>query len=64
MELEFSLAYCRTAQFKCFIKSEVVIFLPFRKNKETKCISLEISKIFKRVLVSLSKVCRSKIFVM
>ena len=48
---------------KFIIKSEVVIFLLFRKNKETKCISVEISKNFKRTVVSLSKVCRSKIFV-
>ena len=48
---------------KFIIKSEVVVFLSFRKNKETKCISMEISKNFKRTVVSLSKVCRSKIFV-
>ena len=38
------------------------MFLSFRKNKETKCISGQISKKFKRVAVSLSKMCRSKIF--
>ena len=49
-----------TVHFKCIIKSEVAIFLSFRKNKETKCISMEISKKFKRAVVSLSKACRSK----
>ena len=39
------------------------MFLSFRKNKETKCISLQISKKFKRAVVSFSKKCRSKIFV-
>ena len=39
------------------------MFLSFRKNKETKCISVQISKKFKRATVSLSKMCRSKIFV-
>ena len=39
------------------------MFLSFRKNKETKCISVQISKKFKRAAVSLSKMCRSKIFV-
>ena len=48
---------------KCDIRSEVVIFLLFRKNKETKCISVEILKSYKIAVVSLSKVCRSKIFV-
>ena len=45
------------------MKRDVVIFLSFRKIKETKCISKQISKIFKRAAVSLSKICRSKIFV-
>ena len=36
MELEFILAKCTTVHFKCIIKSEVVIFLLYRKNKETK----------------------------
>ena len=39
------------------------MFLSFRNNKETKCISVQISKKFKRATVSLSKMCRSKIFV-
>ena len=39
------------------------MFLSFRKNKETKCISVQISKKFKRPAVSLSKMCRLKIFV-
>ena len=39
------------------------MFLSFRKNKETKCISEQISKKIKRATVSLSKMCRSKIFV-
>ena len=39
------------------------MFLSFRKNKETKRISVQISKTFKRAVVSLSKMCRSKIFV-
>ena len=47
----------------CIIESEVVIFLLFRKSKETRCILVEISNNFKRDVVSLSKVCRSKIFV-
>ena len=40
------------------------MFLSFRKNKETKWISMQISKIKnKRAAVSLlSKMCRSKIF--
>ena len=63
MELEFRLAQCKAVHFKCNIRSEVVTFLSFRKNKEIKCISVEISKVFKRAVVSLSKVCRSKIFV-
>ena len=33
MELEFKLAQCATVHFKCIIKSEVVIFLSFRKSK-------------------------------
>ena len=37
MELEFRLSQCTTVHFKCIIKSEFVIFLSFRKNKETKC---------------------------
>ena len=44
------------------MRSEVVIFLSFKKNEETKCISMEISKSLKKTVVSLSKVCRSKIF--
>ena len=39
------------------------MFHSFRKNEETKCISVQISKKFKRAAVSLSKICRSKIFV-
>ena len=39
------------------------MFLSFRKNKETKCISVQISKKFKRVAVPMSKMCRSEIFV-
>ena len=39
------------------------MFLSIRTNKETKSIFVEISKKFKRVTVSLSKMCRSKIFV-
>ena len=61
MELEFRLAQCKTTHFKCIVKSELVIFLSFRKNKERKLISLDVSKIFKRAIVSLSKVYRSKI---
>ena len=38
------------------------MFLLFRKNKETKCLSVQILKKFKRDAVSLSKMCRSKIF--
>ena len=44
-------------------KREVVIFLSFRKNKETKQTSVQISNKIKRVALSLSKMCRSKIFV-
>ena len=62
MELEFQLEYT-TAHFKCIIKREVVMFFKFRKNKETKCISVQISKKFKKASVSLSKMCISKIFV-
>ena len=61
MELEFRLAYCTTVHFKCIIKREVLMFLSFRKNKETKCIPVQISKKFKRATVSLSKMCRLKI---
>ena len=39
------------------------MFLLFRKNKETICISVQISKKTKRAIVLLSKTCRSKIFV-
>ena len=39
------------------------MFLSFRKNKETKCTSVQTSKKFKKAAVSLSKMCRSKIFV-
>ena len=39
------------------------MFLSFRKNKETKCISVQISKKFKRAAVSLSKMFRLKMFV-
>ena len=65
MELEFRLRYCTVVDFKCIIKREVVIFPSFRKNKETKCISLQISKKEKsrRATISLSKMRRSKIFV-
>ena len=31
---------CATAPFKCIIKTDVAIFLLFRKNKETKRISM------------------------
>ena len=34
-----------------------------RKNKETKCISMQISQNFKRVVISLSKMCRPNILV-
>ena len=61
-ELQFRLAKCTTAHFKCIIKSETVIFLSFSKNKETRCISVEIKKKIKRVVVSLSKESRSKVF--
>ena len=63
MQLEFRLALCTTAHFKCIIKREVVIFLSFTKNKETKCISKQISNNLKRAVALLSKVCRSKISV-
>ena len=43
MEFEFRLEYCSTVHFECIIKNEVVIFLSFRKNKETKCIFVQIS---------------------
>ena len=36
------------------------MFLSFRKNKEAKCIPVQISKKFKRATVSLSKMCRLK----
>ena len=62
MELEFRLAYCKTAHFDCIIKREVVMFLSFRKHKKTKCVSAHISKRFKRAGVSLTKVVRPKIF--
>ena len=32
MELEFKLAECTTAYFKCIIKGEVAIFLSFKKK--------------------------------
>ena len=65
MERELSLTY-HAKQYSlnvAIIKSEVVIFLSFRKNIETKHISVQISKIFKRAVVSLSKICKSKIIV-
>ena len=39
------------------------MFLSFKKNKETKCISVKISNKLKRTAVSLPKMCRSKMFV-
>ena len=39
------------------------MFHSFKKDKETKCISVQISKKFKRAAVSFSKMCRSKKFV-
>ena len=62
MELEFRLEQCATVHFKCIIKRQVVMFLSFTKNSETKCIYVQISKKFKRAAVSLSKMSRSKIF--
>ena len=44
MELEFRLVQCTTVHFKCIIKTEVVIFLSFRKNIEIKRIPVQISK--------------------
>ena len=38
------------------------MFLSFRKNKETKCISVQSSKKFKSPTVSFLKMCRSKIY--
>ena len=64
MKLEFRLELFTTVYFKCIIKREVVMFLSFRKNKETKCSSVEILKKFKRVTISLFKLCMSKTFVM
>ena len=52
----------KTADFKCIIKSKIVMFLSFRKNKETKRISMQILKNVKGAVVSLPKICRSKIF--
>ena len=43
MEPEFRLAQCTRVHFEMFHQSEVVIFLLFRKDKETKCISVKIS---------------------
>ena len=37
------------------------MFLSFRKNKETKCISVQIFKKIKRAAVSFSKMSRSKV---
>ena len=56
MELEFRLARCTTVHFKGIIKSEVI-----QKKKESKGITVKISKNFERAVVLLSKVCRSKI---
>ena len=61
MELEFRLARCTAVHFKGIIKYEAVIFLSFRKKKESKGITVKISKNFERAVVLLSKVCRSKI---
>ena len=55
---------CAAVHFKCIIKGEVVMFPSFTKNKETKCISVQISKKIKRAPALLSTMCRSKIFVM
>ena len=45
-------------------KVRLLYFFHLKKeNKETKCISVKISKNFRRVIVLLSKVCRSKSFV-
>ena len=45
------------------IKSEVIIFLLFRKNKETKCISVKITKKFQKGRRFTAKTCKSKLFV-
>ena len=45
-----------TIHFKCIIKREVIMFLSFRKNKETKCISVQISKKFDEMGKSLGKI--------
>ena len=63
MELEFRLAKCTTVHFKCIIKSKVVVFFSYRKNKERKRMSVQISKKFKKAIVSLSKIFGSKIIV-
>ena len=63
MDVKFRLVEYTIVRIKFIIKNEVVIFLSFGKNKETKCISLEMSKGFKRAVVFMSKLLRSKIFV-
>ena len=44
MEFMLRLAKCTTVHFKCIIKIEVIIFHSFTKNKETKRMSMQISK--------------------
>ena len=61
MEVEFRLVQCTMVNFKLIIKSDIAIFLSFRKNRETKSFRAKF-KNFIGVVVSLSKLCRSKIF--
>ena len=64
MEFMLRLAKCTTVHFKYIIKIEVIIFHSFTKNKETKRMPMQISKKKnQRAVVSLLKICRSKILV-
>ena len=61
MEVEFRLVQCTVVNFKLIIKIEIAIFLSFRKKRETKSFRAKF-KNFVGVVVSLSKMCRSKMF--
>ena len=64
MELEFKLASCTTLHFKCIIKREVVMFLSFfKKIKKQNAYPCKFKIKIKGAAVSLSQMCRSKMFV-
>ena len=64
MEPKFKLASCKTLHFKCISKREVVMFLSFfKKIKKQNAYPCKFKKKIKGATVSLSQMCRAKIFV-